>query len=70
MQEKDYALSEQMVSYLCSFAKTGDPNAEGLPRWEAAGKRSLRLGEGETGMYKPNTFRLLYTMFTNKAPGE
>ena len=70
MQEKDYALSEQMVSYLCSFAKTGDPNTEGLPRWEAAGKCSLRLGEGETGMYRPNTFRLLYTMFTNKAPGE
>ncbi|MBR5502596.1 MAG: carboxylesterase family protein [Oscillospiraceae bacterium] len=70
MQEKDYALSEQMVSYLCNFAKTGNPNGEGLPDWEAAGKRSLRLGEGETGMYKPGTFRLLHTMFTNKAPGE
>lgn len=33
MEEADYELSERMVSYWTNFAKTGDPNAEGLPRW-------------------------------------
>ena len=30
----DYALSNTMVEYLTNFAKTGDPNGEGLPVWE------------------------------------
>ena len=32
----DYALSDTMVEYLTNFAKTGDPNGEGLPVWETA----------------------------------
>lgn len=32
--ETDYALGELMSSYLVNFAATGDPNAEGLPRWD------------------------------------
>jgi len=30
---EDYALSEQMGSYWTNFAKTGNPNGEGLPQW-------------------------------------
>ena len=30
----DYALSNTMIEYLTNFAKTGDPNGEGLPVWE------------------------------------
>lgn len=34
MTEADYALSERMVTYWTNFAKTGDPNGEGVPVWE------------------------------------
>ena len=74
MEQKDRDLSEQMVSYLCNFAKTGNPNKTGeLPQWIAADKnqkRVLRLGEGETHMGKASMAKLTWTMLTNKAVGE
>ena len=74
MEQKDYDLSEQMVSYLCNFVKTGDPNkAAVLPTWIASGKgqnRVLRLGEQATGMGKPSMLKMIGTMLTNKAVGE
>ena len=32
--ETDLALSEKMLSYWTNFAKTGDPNGEGLEQWD------------------------------------
>ncbi|MBQ2139377.1 MAG: carboxylesterase family protein, partial [Erysipelotrichaceae bacterium] len=32
--EEDQALSELMRKYWANFAKTGDPNEEGLPEWK------------------------------------
>lgn len=46
-REEDYRASERMMDYWANFVKTGDPNGEGLPRWEkhAAGdKQCLLLG--------------------------
>ena len=74
MEQKDQELSEQMVSYLCNFACTGNPNKSGqLPTWIASGKgqkRVLMLGEQPTGMGKPRFLKMIATMLTNKAVGE
>jgi para-nitrobenzyl esterase len=74
MEQKDYDLSEQMVSYLCNFVKTGDPNkAAVLPTWIASDrsqKKVLCMGEKDTHMGKPNLLKLIGTMLTNKAVGE
>ena len=74
MEQKDYELSEQMVSYLCNFAKNGNPNKGGqLPTWIASDKgqkRVLCLGEKDTHMGKPNLAKLIGIMLTNKAVGE
>ena len=72
-EEKDRQLSEQMVSYLTNFVKTGNPNGEGLPQWKRACskcKHVLRLGEGQTRMGKASMLKLVHTLLTNKAVGE
>ena len=74
MEEKDRALSEEMVRYLCNFAKNGDPNiGESVTPWsraQASGKNVLCMGEGPSAMCKPSTLKLICTMLTNKAVGE
>ena len=74
MGEKDQTLSEEMVRYLCNFAKTGDPNqGEAVKYWSAArssGKKVLCMGEGSSAMRKPSAWKLVHTMLTNKAVGE
>jgi para-nitrobenzyl esterase len=49
----DYRVSDQIVSYWTNFAKTGDPNGAGLPRWEpyrAADDDWLEIGDDAIGM--------------------
>ena len=51
---RDHEASGQMLDYLANFARTGDPNGPGLPRWEGPGKglrtRVLRIRAGGTAM--------------------
>ena len=74
MEDRDRELSDQMVRYLCNFAKTGDPNkAAQLPTWIASGKgqgRVLILGDEPTHMGRPSMAKMIFTMLTNKAVGE
>ena len=68
--EKDRALSDLMVRYLCNFAKKGSPNGPGCPEWVACGSKAMVLGEKKAHMAKPSTLKQLCTMLTNKAVGE
>lgn len=36
MTDWDYKISDTLVSYISNFAKTGNPNGDGLPVWDAA----------------------------------
>jgi para-nitrobenzyl esterase len=74
MEDKDYALSEQMVAYLCNFARTGNPNKGGvLPTWIASDKtqkRVLILGEKDTHMAKAPMLKIIKTMLAGKTAGK
>ena len=69
-EEKDYRLADEMTDRLCAFAASGDPNKDGMVRWDSTSKSALTLGDKKTAMSKPNPLKLWCTMFTNKAPGE
>ncbi|MBQ4369458.1 MAG: carboxylesterase family protein, partial [Oscillospiraceae bacterium] len=43
--EADFEVSRLMQSYWVNFVKTGDPNGEGLPRWDAREEGSELLME-------------------------
>jgi para-nitrobenzyl esterase len=59
LSEPQKALSDQMVKYWTSFAKTGDPNATGLPTWPkytTAANGILTLAPGAGGVAVTTNF--------------
>ncbi|MBR0209014.1 MAG: carboxylesterase family protein [Oscillospiraceae bacterium] len=63
---RDREAAAQLAQYLANFARSGDPNGEGLPEWERASKRRarvLRFSPKSTAMgradYAKMTFNLL-----------
>lgn len=71
--EHDYQISDAMVSALCNFAKTGNPNGDGLVEWKATTEEQKQImvwGEELPHMGKTSKWKLMKTMLTNKAVGE
>lgn len=71
--DKDYELSNIMVSYLTNFAKFGNPNGDGLPLWQSikeSKNKDMHLGNGVYEMKKTNKLQMYKTMIRNKAVGE
>ena len=54
--ESDKKLSDTMVKYVANFVKTGDPNGDGLPKWEkySSGSQLLQLNDEIKMMDDPN----------------
>lgn len=53
-QDEDYKLGDTMSSYLANFAKTGNPNGEGLPTWDAYSDGSYLVLDSEIKTDKLN----------------
>ena len=72
MNEVDYKLSHQMISYLTNFAKSGNPNSNDLPYWEVSNKHSKKVMHfnKDTKMQKVNKYKLWNNLFTRKSVGE
>ncbi len=54
--KNDYELSDTIVSYITNFAKTGNPNDSGLPKWPTYSEKPdavLELGESVGMMEDP-----------------
>jgi para-nitrobenzyl esterase len=49
----DHTIADTMSSYVTNFVKTGDPNGEGLPRWDPVGEKPEVMEVGDKTMPIP-----------------
>ena len=64
--KEDYILSDKMTSYLCNFARNGNPNSEDLVNWEPISRKQknpLILNDKKIEMNKVDKFELFKKMF-------
>jgi para-nitrobenzyl esterase len=53
-QQTDYDLEKTMSYYWVNFAKTGNPNGQGLPEWKSYDKQSGNIMElGDKVVLRP-----------------
>ena len=72
MEKRDFAISEEMSSYLCNFVKTGNPNGDGLIAWEKCrnNKTVMCFDDSSTYFGKVKMGKLIYNTLTTKPVGE
>ena len=69
-RERDGEVSVQMMDYLANFARKGDPNGNGLPRWNRINRnnRVMCFSLKKTAMGRPSYIRLTNNMVKKGAP--
>jgi para-nitrobenzyl esterase len=65
---EDRKLSDEMMDYWTNFAKTGDPNGPGLPRWPCFDKTGLLIHLDSTITAGPDTTRARYEFLLKGMP--
>jgi para-nitrobenzyl esterase len=69
---RDYAASGEMLAYLANFARCGDPNGPGLPRWTKAGHglrtRVLHIAPKGTRMGRTHYLTLVRNFLQRREP--
>ena len=69
---RDRVAEKELTAYLANFARCGDPNGDGLPRWERAGHglrtRVLRIGERKTAMGRAAYGKMTRNFLWRKEP--
>lgn len=69
---RDYAASGELLTYLANFARCGDPNGPGLPRWTKAGNglrtRVLHIAPKGTRMGRTHYLTLVRNFLQRREP--
>ena len=57
-----------MTDYICNFAAAGDPNGEGLERWDSFYKdrKAMVFDAGKSGMKKLSSLKLIISGILRK----
>lgn len=66
--EHDYEVSGLLNAYICNFARTGDPNAVGLPMWEKYRGKALCFTPRKVKMGHPDYVKMTCNMLTKGEP--
>ena len=65
-QSEDRKLSEQIAAYWTNFARTGDPNGEGLPHWPRYDKDKELIHLDSIITVSPDTSRPQFEFLLNQ----
>lgn len=68
--QRDREAAAQLASYAANFARCGDPNGDGLPRWNPAGRgaSALRFAPGGTAMGRASYLALTRNLLKRGEP--